>query len=43
MVILGSIGVLFIVEEVLEIVDRIGYLVMLKVVVGGGGKGIWKV
>lgn len=25
------------------IVEEIGYLVMLKVVVGGGGKGIWKV
>lgn len=42
-VIPGSDGVLSMVEEALEIADKIGYPVMLKAAAGGGGKGIRKV
>lgn len=38
---LGYMGLIEDVDEVVKILNEIGYLVMIKVFVGGGGKGMW--
>lgn len=40
LIVLGSDGVVQLFDEVWEVVVCIGYLIMIKVVVGGGGCGI---
>lgn len=40
LVVFGSDGLMKDVLEVKKIVKKIGYLVIIKVIVGGGGKGI---